>query len=192
MYTITALFTGDEHYVTAGKALWQWDVGQTLLVEGIDLAQTHEVHFCNLGDSSTQAMICSGNSVNIPNRFLRSGRDIIAYFYIYDGQDGAKTEYVVTITVIPRPIPSEQELNDNDMTTIEQIIDSINSFESYIVGRIEEFEGDVTDQIEEFESGINIVISEYQSEVNSRITQLEQEMENASIVSYDDGYVVFA
>ena len=44
---VTAIFTGGETKAVA-TGLWQWDYGQTLRVEGLNLPRTLEVHFHQL------------------------------------------------------------------------------------------------------------------------------------------------
>ena len=87
--------------------LFQYDYGQILILTGIDLPQAYEVHFCNVGDSQTISQIGDENGATIPDQFLQTGTDILAFLFLHTGLTDGETEYRITIPVIARQKPSD-------------------------------------------------------------------------------------
>lgn len=61
-----AVFKLGSTMAKAFPGLWQYDHGQILLVEGLALPATYEVHFANYGSSRTFLMIGTEEGVSIP------------------------------------------------------------------------------------------------------------------------------
>ena len=86
----------------------QWDTGQTLTLVGVETC--HEVHYCHYGDET--ALVCQVREengrrcVDVPNIFLQSAEDILAYLFCRDGE-GTRTQYCERLTVTGRPKPED-------------------------------------------------------------------------------------
>ena len=89
----------------------QWDVGQTLFVNGVETVGPPEFHFCN--SKTKQALVVSskidGDSISaeIPDLLLQDATPITVHLYYQTGEDSAKTEHSVVIPVIPRQKPAD-------------------------------------------------------------------------------------
>ena len=109
-------------HVVVAKGLYQYDYGQKLQIAGITLPPNFEVHFCNDGDFSTIPMIGTDYMVDIPDQFLTTGKDIIAYIYHHEGEDDGETIEVVRMPVVKRPVPTDGEPTPAQETAISQAI----------------------------------------------------------------------
>lgn len=106
---------------------WQWDYGQILQFEGLELPEAYEVHFSNIsigGESITQ--IGGENGVTIPDQFFTTGETIYAWVYLHQGEDDGETVYSVTIPVKKRPQPSDTPPTPQEQSAIDQAIAALN------------------------------------------------------------------
>jgi len=123
---VKASFGGLREVATA--PLWQWDYGQILQIDGLDLPQAFEVHFSNSRKSGeTITQIGTDNQVTIPDMYLTSGADIFAFVFLHDGTDDGETEYVIKIPVRERPEPSDIEPTPVQQDVITEAIAALNS-----------------------------------------------------------------
>ena len=106
-------------YTTAKVlGLWQYDYGQILRIQGLELPDAVEIHFSlqeKGGESERQVGLTRDGvtEVAIPNSYLENAgtsRDysIYAFLYISDGKSG-NTEYKITMYVQSRPEPKDPE-----------------------------------------------------------------------------------
>lgn len=126
MNTTTVRFTNSQTAV-AMTALWQYDYGQRLIIEGLDLPTAYEVHFCNAGDSTTKPQIGDADGVIIPDEYFLNGKDILAYIYLHTGLDDGETEYKITILVRTRQRPTDLEPTPVQQDAITQAIAALNN-----------------------------------------------------------------
>ena len=114
---VTATF--QPGYTTAKVlGLWQYDYGQILRIQGLELPDTIEIHFSlqeKGGESERQVGVTRDGvtEVAVPNSYLENAgtsRDysIYAFLYISDGKSG-NTEYKITMHVQSRPKPKDPE-----------------------------------------------------------------------------------
>lgn len=107
---ISVTFTDSLDNVTSVKSLYQWDVGQTLEISGLNLSVAPKVHFATKVEDVAyvvQSELSNGKvQVNIPDKVLSHGYPVIAYVYYEVGLD-KKTIKVVTIPVIKRQKPAD-------------------------------------------------------------------------------------
>ena len=107
--------------------LWQYDYGQILKIDGLDLPQSFEVHFSNSRKSGeTITQIGTDNQVTIPDMYLTSGADIYAFIFLHDGLTDGETEYVIKIPVRERPEPSDIEPTPEQQDVITEAIAALN------------------------------------------------------------------
>lgn len=122
-----AVFANGGTMTTAQTALWQYDYGQILVVQGIELPTAYEVQFCNAGDSTTITSVGDSTGVVIPDQFLQNGETIYAYIYLHTGNADGETEYKITIPVMDRAEPTDIEPTPAQESTIGQLIDALNA-----------------------------------------------------------------
>lgn len=110
---ITAIFENNQ-LVSYSLKTWQYDYGQILRIEGLNLPTAVEIHFA-LTEKGGEAVTRVGmtkdgvTDVVIPDRFLENNdvtQDyrIYAFIYLRDDTSG-QTEYKIPISVTSRPKP---------------------------------------------------------------------------------------
>ena len=123
---ITAKFCSGATQAWASEA-WQYDYGQVLQFDGIDLPEAYQVHFSNkpmTGKTITQ--IGNVDGVSIPDQFFQNGEPIFAWVYLHEGEDDGETVYMVTIPVKKRPQPSDEVPTPVEQSAIDQAIAALN------------------------------------------------------------------
>lgn len=104
---ITAIFNPGDKSITTEKLL-QWDYGQVLSIKGLDLPKAVEIHFCVYTDSTTITAVGittdDHTDVEIPDGLLRQERELRAYVYVADMEQG-KTVRTVNIPIQSRQKP---------------------------------------------------------------------------------------
>lgn len=126
MNKVIAVFANGGTMTTTQTALWQYDYGQILVIQGVQLPTAYEVHFCNSKDSTTITSIGDADGVVIPDQFLQNGEVIYAYVYLHTGDSDGETEYKVTIPVMDRAEPTDIEPTPAQESTIGQLISALN------------------------------------------------------------------
>ena len=80
------------HGRTAKAAsLYQYDYGQWLILQGIDLPEAYEVHFAAEGQTETITVLGNADGVLIPDELLQTGKRIYAWIYLHTGDDDGET-----------------------------------------------------------------------------------------------------
>ena len=126
MNKVIAVFANGGTMTTTQTALWQYDYGQILVIQGVQLPTAYEVHFCNSKDSTTITSIGDTDGVVIPDQFLQNGEVIYAYVYLHTGDSDGETEYKITIPVMDRAEPTDIEPTPAQESTIGQLISALN------------------------------------------------------------------
>lgn len=111
---ITAVIDAGQHYCQAVSDLWQWDYGQTLRIQGVNIPAAVEVQFSTtdrIGETVTRIGVTQEGvtEVPIPDTLLEGGgttQDYTIYAFVYiENGDSGKTEYRVSMKVRARPKP---------------------------------------------------------------------------------------
>lgn len=110
---ITAVFTSGNSYTRLSGA-WQYDYGQVLRLQGLQLPPAVEVHFSLTetgGESVTRIGVTQDGvtDVPVPDSLLENGNashdyTIYVFLYLADGSAG-NTEYKISLQVRSRPRP---------------------------------------------------------------------------------------
>lgn len=109
-----ANFSKGETYKEIYSGLWQWDYGQVLRIQGLDLPTAVEIHF-SLQKKGGEAVTRVGTTkdgatdVVIPDSMLENNGSLADYFiyafiYLTDETSG-QTEYKISMKVKARPKP---------------------------------------------------------------------------------------
>ena len=123
---VTAVFGASR--VVKTRALYQWDYGQILQFEGLDLPDAYTVHFSNQGIQGTaKTQVGNADGVSIPDEYLTTGLTVYAWVYLHAGEDDGETEYAVIIPVTARPQPTEDEPTPVQQGVIDQAIAALNA-----------------------------------------------------------------
>ena len=122
-----AIFNGCETFAIAAPALYQYDYGQVLQIEGLELPTAYQVEFSNSAErGETVAAIGDEGGVEIPNELLQSGTNIYAFIFLHNSETDGETEYKITIYVTPRPSRSDDTPTPEQGTAIDQAIAALN------------------------------------------------------------------
>lgn len=123
---IIASFAVGEN-VTVTSPAYQYNYGNVLRVNGIELPDAFEVHFSNnqYGESTTS--IGNSNEVTIPDMYLANGKDIYAWIYLHDDSDDGETVYQILIPVMERAEITNAEPTPEQQDVITQTIAALNA-----------------------------------------------------------------
>lgn len=122
----TVTFSGQNRY-TVAASLWQYDYGQILQIEGLELPSAYEVHFATSERGSSITMIGTDDGVLIPDEMLLSAGTIYAYIYLHEGESDGETEYKITIPVKVRAKPTDEQPTPVQQSAIDQAIAALNA-----------------------------------------------------------------
>lgn len=124
---VVSAYLGNSKTATTA-ARYQWNYGQVLRINGIDLPHSFQVHFSNtpkVGTSTTS--IGTDGEVVIPDAYLTTGKAVYAWIFLHDTETDGETMYAITIPVIPRPQPTDEEPTPVQQSEINQLIGALNS-----------------------------------------------------------------
>lgn len=128
IYNVLKVAFGAVRKITAPPIYYQYDAKQVLRFAGITLPDVYRVDFCNVGDSSTKPMVGTAeDGVEVPDEYLLTGKNIMAYLVVSSGDDDVETRYEITIPVTKRPTPTDVEPTPAQETTIDTLIDLLNA-----------------------------------------------------------------
>lgn len=128
--------------------LWQYDKGQTLVLENLEYEISPEVHFST--SSSKEALIAIGDfqngtlQVNVPDALLLEAKKITVYLYI-NGTLTGETVKTLDIFVRPRKKPNDYIYSDgNYIIDTSSVYNAINNYISNNMGIVEDIVVDYT------------------------------------------------
>lgn len=107
--------------------LYQYDYGQKVRIFGLNLPAHYEVHFSNYERGDATTVLASSNEFDIPDMYLQSGRDVYIWIYLHAGNDDGETEYQITIPVLKRAKPTDEEPTPEEQSIIDQTIIALNA-----------------------------------------------------------------
>ena len=113
--------------VARSWGLFQYDYGQHLIFEGVELPEAYEVHFSNHEEGASKTVIGDPTGVDIPNEFLLSGDPIYVWIYLHVGDSDGETEYSGIISVIKRAKPTDIPPTPVQQSAIDQAIAALNT-----------------------------------------------------------------
>lgn len=119
---VQVYFTPGSTYPGDSPSVWQYDYGQTLRIQGLNLPPAVEIHFAlqkTGGTSKTRIGITKDGVTDVPipdsmleNEDETKDYDIYTFIYITDETSG-QTEYRITLRVKARPKPEIPGGGDN-------------------------------------------------------------------------------
>ena len=111
---------------TETAAITKEDYGRILKIEGIELPETYEIDFSNDRKEGTSVtMIGNADGVLIPQQFIKSGKDIYAFYY-HVGENFGKTTYIFHIPNRVRPDRTNEQPEPEQQSVIDQAISELN------------------------------------------------------------------
>ena len=106
--------------------LYQYDYGQKLILTGIELPVSYEVHFSNTENGASKTSIGDSTGVMIPDEYLTSGEPVYVWVFLHTGNNDGETEYKGVIYVYKRSRPSDTPPTPEQQSVITQTIAALN------------------------------------------------------------------
>lgn len=127
MHNIVTVTFKDSNTATA-NGVRQWDYGQILRIQGLQLPTAVEVHFALIDSKDSVTRIGTTKDgvtdVIIPDSMIEAGKNIFAYVYLRDSESG-QTEYEIKIVVTTRAKPEAFDTPE-DKELFAQAIEAVN------------------------------------------------------------------
>lgn len=124
---VTAIFKDSTHAKVSD--VWQYDYGQILRIQGLDLPTAVEVDFAVSGASESITRIGTTKDgvtdVVIPDSLIETGKNLVAYIYLRDSASG-NTEYQIDMLVTKRAKPEAYD-RPEDKKLFGQAIEAVNT-----------------------------------------------------------------
>ena len=166
--------------ITPPCKVWQWDINDTVTVEGIESISDWQVHFATVGDTTALVIeIRQDMTAYIPNQLVELGTAIYAYLYNVR-EERAYTETAVLIPVNARPKPSDYISEPTDVLTWGQLRADIGTLsqlatedKTNLVAAVNELHGDIETAYSEIDS-----IETTTTEQGQSITAIRSEIKN--------------
>ena len=128
IYNYIPVQIGEYYKVTGPSISYQYDVKQYLVLTGVVLPEFFLVDFCNEGDTTTMPMTGTGNTVEIPDACLLTGKRIKAYIVVSGLDAGAsETRIEITLPVNRRPARTDITPTPAEQSTIDSLIEAMNT-----------------------------------------------------------------
>lgn len=128
MNITTAVFRPGAKRITLADSLVQWDYGQWIQIEGLDLPDSFEVDFStDPYDGYAEPAIGTDNLVRIPDSLLEIGETIYAFVFLHQGDDDGETKYRITIPIEKRTARGTADPDDVEQSVITQTIAALNA-----------------------------------------------------------------
>lgn len=145
---VTAKFHNSRRTTT--RAITQYDYGQILRIEGIDLPDAYEVDFSNnqyKGDSKPQ--IGNSSGVKIPEEYIKTGQDIYAFIFLHAGTSDGETFYWIRIPNEFRPARTNIPPTPEEESVIDETIAALNAGVEKVEGIADSMEEQIQDALQE-------------------------------------------
>lgn len=119
---------GEERHITLDPINYQYDIKQILMIQGETVPDYYEADVCNVGDTATLTMIgTAADGVEIPDKFLQDGRNVLVYVVIPGSGGDVQTRYDITIPVDERAEREDIDPSEAEQQQIDSLINALNS-----------------------------------------------------------------
>ena len=172
---IKANFNTYNSYVT--DSLYQWDVNQDLVINGLNLSTAPEIHFANADMDRAivrQSTFESGVvTVRIPNSLLQAALTIKAYVGIYEGETFKVIE-TIEIPVIAKTKPADYTIEDSDeeIYSFKALENEIANAKKEIADRCEANRVEMVATVEKATEDLESSVEETTNTLNARVDNI--------------------
>ena len=119
---------GEERHITLDPVNYQYDIKQILVIQGETVPDYYEADVCNVGDTATLTMVgTAADGVEIPDKFLLDGRNVLVYIVIPGSGGDVQTRYDITIPVDERAEREDIDPSEAEQQQIDSLINALNS-----------------------------------------------------------------
>ena len=116
---------------------FQYNHGQKLQFENVDLPANYEVHFSNSVNGEAKTRMGDSTGVVIPPEYFVPGSTIYAWIYVTD-EDSGITIRKVEIPISVKAKPTDQPLEPEDESLVEQVVNRLNETIDEIPNKIDQ------------------------------------------------------
>ena len=159
--------------IIRANSQWQYNYGQKLKFNGVELPPTYQVHFSNSVKGEAKTQIGDETGVLIPPEYFIPGSEIHAWIHLQD-EDSGVTEWEIIIPILKKALPTDQDPDEHETTVIDEAINALNNALETVDDRIDnalqeakesgEFDGEdgvsPVVRTEEIEGGTRIIITD--------------------------------
>lgn len=121
---IITVTIGDGTYVKTDH-VFQYDYGLKLVIEGVELPESYEVHFSETKNGLAKKVTGDRTGVDVPDEYLTTGTDIYAWVYLRDGSENGYTVYNIQIPVVPRAVPDDEAITPVEHNVIKHALEAM-------------------------------------------------------------------
>jgi hypothetical protein len=167
---------------TETAAITKEDYGIILKIEGIELPETYEIDFSNDRKEGTSVtMIGNADGVLIPQQFIKSGKDIYAFYY-HVVEDFVKTTYIFHIPNRVRPDRTNEKPDPEQQGVIDQTIAALNTAVAQTAQDVLDADASATSAAESAESAADSAsqAAESTSQASASATSAAQSAQQSS------------
>ena len=119
---------GEERHIVLDPVNYQYDIKQILVIQGETVPEYYEADICNVGDTATLTMVgTAADGVEIPDKFLRDGRNVLVYVVIPGSGGDVQTRYDITIPVDERAEREDIDPSEAEQQQIDSLVAALNS-----------------------------------------------------------------
>ena len=135
--TITFTVTDKRGKTSKTIPLYQYDYGQKLVFEGVELPEYYEVHFSNEMYGEAVTVLGDSTGVLIPDTLLATGEPIYVWLFLHDSSYDGETEYQGVIPIIKRAEPTDVTPTPEEQSIITEVIAALNNMEDDMSEQVE-------------------------------------------------------
>lgn len=167
------VITYDPRNATEASQLFQYDQGLALKLEGFEnFARPFEFHISNSKYGRAEVYVCEGDIVEIPDKYLRTGREICVWLYLTGIETTTddfgnevtktlgKTVYTIDIPVRRRaaisttkPTPEEESMLTKILRAVTDIGEKVDDIGQFFDNGTVIFEGMNATERNDWENG---------------------------------------
>lgn len=119
---------GEERHIVLDPINYQYDIKQILVIQGETVPEYYEADICNVGDTATLTMVgTAADGVEIPDKFLLDGRNVLVYVVIPGSGGDVQTRYDITIPVDERAEREDIDPSEAEQKQIDSLVAALNS-----------------------------------------------------------------
>ena len=107
------------------KEQFQYNYGEKLVFDDVDLPEYYEVHFANAKSGDAKKVIGDATGTIIPQEYFKPGQIIYAWVF-FSNETSGKTVYEIVIPIARRAKPTDEPITPEEKSVVSQAIELLN------------------------------------------------------------------
>ncbi len=107
------------------KEQFQYNYGEKLIFDDVDLPEYYEVHFANMKSGDAKKVIGDATGAIIPQEYFKPGQIIYAWVF-FSNETSGKTVYEIVIPISQRAKPTDEPISPEEKSVVSQAIELLN------------------------------------------------------------------